>query len=74
MHDQAIIDDMAVSGASDVTGLAPPADVTLRWEENALVMWGNRSTQHAAFDYPGHHRRLQRVTILDSEPWPGSDS
>ena len=26
----------------------------------------------AAFDYPGQFRHLQRVTVLDTEPWPGT--
>ncbi len=51
----------------------PENQCRVSWRENTLVMWDNRSTQHyAAFDYPGQFRHLQRVTVLDTEPWPGT--
>lgn len=51
----------------------PENQCRVSWQENTVVMWDNRSTQHyAAFDYPGQFRHLQRVTVLDTEPWPGT--
>jgi taurine dioxygenase len=51
----------------------PEFQVRFRWKPNSMAMWDNRSTQHyAAFDYPGQFRHLQRVTVLDTEPWPGT--
>ena len=51
----------------------PENQCRVTWQENTVVMWDNRSTQHyAAFDYPGQFRHLQRVTVLDTQPWPGT--
>lgn len=51
----------------------PENQCRVRWEKDSVVMWDNRSTQHyAVFDYPGQFRHLQRVTVLDTEPWPGT--
>ena len=51
----------------------PENQCRVSWQENTVVMWDNRSTQHyAAFDYPGQFRHLQRVTVLDTQPWPGT--
>ncbi len=51
----------------------PENQCRVSWQENTVVMWDNRSTQHyAAFDYPGQFRHLQRVTLLDTQPWPGT--
>lgn len=39
----------------------------VRWTENTLVMWDNRSVQHQAIrDYVGYSRYGERVSLLDN--------
>lgn len=51
-----------------LTGLArvPEHQVRYRWDQNAVVIWDNRSVQHyAVTDYAPSYRRLHRVTLDD---------
>jgi len=58
---------------SHIEGMQP---LRLSWSEQDLVMWDERTTQHAAVhDYFGQHRRLDRVLISGETPiglWDGS--
>lgn len=41
-----------------------------KWQQNDIVIWDNRSTQHKAlFDYGTQHRVMHRVTINGSRPY-----
>ena len=43
--------------------------LSIKWEKDMLVMWDERSTQHAAIhDYAGHRREMHRVLISDARP------
>ncbi len=40
-----------------------------RWQTGDLMIWDNLFTQHyAVFDYPGQRRRMQRVSVLGTDP------
>lgn len=48
----------------------PEFTVRLNWSPNSLAIWDNRCTQHRAiFDYSGHARRGERVTIKGDRPY-----
>lgn len=41
----------------------------VRWRPNQLLVWDNRATWHKAiFDYPGHRRYMERVTVGGERP------
>jgi alpha-ketoglutarate-dependent taurine dioxygenase len=47
----------------------PEYGCRVRWQENTLVLWDNRFTQHRAiFDYVGQRRSLVRTTIQGERP------
>ncbi|MDG2111244.1 MAG: TauD/TfdA family dioxygenase [Actinomycetota bacterium] len=40
-----------------------------RWQVGSIAQWDNRCTQHYAVpDYGGHHRRVERVTLIGDRP------
>ena len=42
----------------------------VRWENNMLVMWENRTTIHHAFnDYDGFRREMYRTIVEGEEPF-----
>lgn len=48
----------------------PEYQCRFRWAENSVAFWDNRAVQHyAAFDYRGHQRRVERVTIVGDKPY-----
>lgn len=48
----------------------PEFQVRFRWEENSVVFWDNRCTQHRAMaDFFPETRTMQRVTINGTEPF-----
>lgn len=44
--------------------LQPEFQVRWRWKPGMVALWDNRCTMHyAVFDYFGHYRRMQRITV-----------
>jgi len=44
--------------------IQPEFQVRWRWRPGMVALWDNRCTMHyAVFDYYGHYRRMQRVTV-----------
>jgi len=42
----------------------------VRWQPNSLALWDSRSSQHhAVMDYALCHRKMNRATIVGSEPF-----
>lgn len=47
----------------------PEVQVRFRWQPNSIAQWDNRCTQHYAVpDHGGHHRRVERVTLIGDRP------
>jgi taurine dioxygenase len=41
-----------------------------RWRPGSIAQWDNRCTQHYAVpDHGGHHRRVERVTLIGDRPF-----
>ena len=41
-----------------------------QWQNDDIVMWDNRSAQHAATnDFLPMHRRMERVTVVGDRPF-----
>ncbi|MGD9946787.1 MAG: TauD/TfdA dioxygenase family protein [Burkholderiaceae bacterium] len=48
--------------------MKPEFAVRFRWERDSLAIWDNLATQHyAVFDYPGHSRRMHRITCAPTK-------
>ncbi len=48
----------------------PEYQCRFRWRKTSVAFWDNRAVQHyAAFDYPGHVRRVERVTVIGDKPY-----
>ena len=44
--------------------------VRWQWQQDDVVIWDNRSTQHyAAMDYPPSHRKMERAGIMGDTPF-----
>ncbi|MEL7156208.1 MAG: TauD/TfdA family dioxygenase [Actinomycetota bacterium] len=47
----------------------PEIQCRFRWQVNSIAQWDNRCTQHYAVpDHGGHHRRMERVTLIGDRP------
>ena len=47
----------------------PEVQCRFRWRQNSIAQWDNRCTQHYAVpDHGGHHRRVERVTLVGDRP------
>ena len=47
----------------------PEIQCRFRWQPNSIAQWDNRCTQHYAVpDHGGHHRRVERVTLIGDRP------
>lgn len=47
----------------------PEIQCRFRWQPNSIAQWDNRCTQHYAVpDHGGHHRRMERVTLIGDRP------
>jgi len=47
----------------------PEVQCRFRWRPGSIAQWDNRCTQHYAVpDHGGHHRRVERVTLLGDRP------
>lgn len=52
----------------------PEFSCRFRWSEGAIAFWDNRCAQHLALnDYHGHRRYMNRVTVLEDEPYLSTD-
>ena len=52
----------------------PTIQCRFRWQPGSFAMWDNRSTQHfASQDYGDEQRRMERVTLLGSQPFGPTD-
>ena len=48
----------------------PEFQVRFRWRAGSVAQWDNRITQHYAVpDHGGHHRRMERVTLVGERPF-----
>ena len=48
----------------------PEVQCRFRWKPGSIAQWDNRCTQHYAVpDHGGHHRRVERVTLLGDRPF-----
>ena len=57
---------MLLDGLYDFVMGSPRLMCRVKWEENTMVMWDNRSVQHHAIhDYAGYSRYGERVSLLD---------
>ncbi len=53
----------------------PEYQYRVRWQNNTLIFWDNRSTQHyAVHDYFPKRRFMDRVTISGTHPLPAFDA
>jgi taurine dioxygenase len=58
--------DMLLQGLHRFVATNPRIQCRVRWTQNTLVMWDNRSAQHHAIrDYAGYARYGERVSIVD---------
>lgn len=47
----------------------PQFQCRFRWRPGSIAQWDNRCTQHYAVpDHGGHHRRVERVTLIGDRP------
>jgi len=59
--------DMVLKGLYHYVATNLRIQCRVRWSENTLVMWDNRSAQHHAIrDYEGYARYGERVSIVDA--------
>lgn len=48
----------------------PELQCRFRWRPGSIAQWDNRCTQHYAVpDHGGHHRRVERVTLIGDRPF-----
>lgn len=49
--------------------MVPEFQCRFRWRPGSIAQWDNRCTQHYAVpDHGGHHRRVERVTLMGDRP------